>query len=176
MSGRTVLTRKTRLSPASGIGTALALTALAAGCQPAPPPFTQAWATAIEDSVAAELDRFRQTSASGDREALGRFYSDAPEFRFYESGQLRYPTADAVRAALAGLPPGAVIDTRYQDTRILALSPGLAQVSTLFESTFSDGADMQFSFGGALTLVWVHEADGWKILTGHSSAPVSRGG
>jgi hypothetical protein len=27
-----------------------------------------------------------------------------------------------------------------------------------------------------MTTVWVHEVDGWRILSGHTSAPVPRAG
>jgi ketosteroid isomerase-like protein len=149
---------------------------LSVGCQPSAPDLTAAHADAIQDSLANVLEQFRQHSAAAEWNAVGAFYSDSPDFRFFESGELRYGSAEAVRSALAGLPPGTSIITDYRDREILALAPGLATVSTLFESTFTDGGGSQFTWGGALTLIWVHELEGWRMLRGHSSAPVPRGG
>jgi ketosteroid isomerase-like protein len=146
------------------------------GCQYSSHRLTDAHAEAIRDSVAAALSQFRQYSAAAEWDSLGAFYSDAPTFRFFESGQLQYGSAAEVRSALANLPADMRITTNYRDTEIQALAPGLALASTMFETTFSDGGGARFDFGGALTVLWVHEPGGWRILNGHSSAPVPRGG
>lgn len=113
---------------------------------------------------------------AGAWEAAGDFYSDSPAFRFYENGELRYESADDVRAALADLGLGAQLTTEYSDTDIEPLAPGLAQVRSRFESTLRGEDGSEISYGGAVTMLWVHERGGWRILSGHSSAPVPRGG
>ncbi|WP_419165259.1 nuclear transport factor 2 family protein [Candidatus Palauibacter sp.] len=149
---------------------------LCLGCQPEAAPLTETHASAIRDSVAGALDRFRDLGAAADWEAVGDFYSESPAFRFHENGELRYPTSADVRAALAEFPPGMRAETTYRDTEIEALAPGLALVHALFESTFSGDGGFGFSFGGAVTMLWAHETGGWRILNGHSSAPVPREG
>ncbi len=131
---------------------------------------------AIRDSVAATMQQFRAYAERARWDSLGALYSDRGDFRFYENGTLRYGSARDVRAALAALPPGMRIRTDYRDTEITPLAPGLAVASALFSSTFADEAGTQFGFEGAVSLLWVHEPEGWRILVGHSSAPVPRGG
>lgn len=149
---------------------------LAFGCQSTPARLTEAHAAAIRDSVSAAMEEFRDLGAAADWEAAGNFYSDSPSFRFYENGELRYESADDVRAALADLGPAMRVTTEYSETDIEPLAPGLAQVRSGFESTLSGEGGFEFSYGGAVTMLWVHETGGWRILSGHSSAPVPRGG
>ena len=146
------------------------------GCQSTPATLTEAHAEAMRDSVVATLEEFRAMGIASAWEAAGDFYSDSPSFRFYENGELRYESADDVRAALADLGPGMRVTTEYSETDVEPLAPGLAQVRSGFESTLSGEGGFEFSYGGAVTMLWVHETGGWRILSGHSSAPVPRGG
>ena len=146
------------------------------GCGADAGPLTEAHAAAIRDSVAAAMQEFRDLGTAADWEAVGDFYSESPNFRFYENGALQYRSAADVRAALGAFPPGTRIETAYRDTDVVALAPGLAHVRARFESTFTGADGSAFGFGGAVTLIWAHEAGGWRILSGHSSAPVPRGG
>ncbi len=148
------------------------------GCRPdaGPAGLSEAHATAIRDSVSSTLDAFRELGSGPDPAAAAGFYSESPAFRFYENGALRYGSAAEVRAALEGLGPGMRITTEYSDTDIEALAPGLALVRSLFESTLQGEGGFEFSYGGAMTTLWVHEPDGWRIVSGHTSSPVPRGG
>ncbi|WP_419161362.1 DUF4440 domain-containing protein [Candidatus Palauibacter sp.] len=149
---------------------------LCLGCQPEAAPLTETHASAIRDSVATAMDTFREIGSGPDPSAVAGLYSESPTFRFYENGELRYRSAADVRAALEGLPPGMRISTEYSDTDIEALAPGLALVRSLYESTIEGEGGFEFGYGGAVTILWAHEPGGWRILTGHSSAPVPRGG
>lgn len=162
----------------SGLASILAATGglLSGACTSAPSELTADHAAAIRDSVGAALIEFARLSASARWDSLGMMYSDDPGFRFYENGGLQYESVDAVREVLSSLPAGTTISTEYRDADIRPLAPGLAVVGALFESTFADDAGSGFRFSGAVTMVWVHEPGGWKILSGHSSAPVPRGG
>ncbi len=146
------------------------------GCGSDAARLTEAHAAAIRDSVSATMEEFRNLGAASAWEAAGDFYSDSPSFRFYENGELRYKSADDVRAALADLGPGMRVTTEYSETDIEPLAPGLAQLRSRFESTLSGEGGFEVSYGGAVTMLWVHETGGWRILSGHSSAPVPRGG
>ncbi|MCY3598650.1 MAG: nuclear transport factor 2 family protein [Gemmatimonadetes bacterium] len=137
---------------------------------------TEPHAAAIRDSVAAALQEFRDLGTAADWEAVGDFYSESPHFRFYENGALQYRSAADVRAALGAFPPETRIRTDYRDTDVVALAPGLAHVRARFESTFTGADGSAFGFGGAVTMIWAHETGGWRILSGHSSAPVPRRG
>lgn len=146
------------------------------GCGADAAPLTESHAAAIRDSVAAAMQEFRDLGTAADWEAVGDFYSESPNFRFYENGVLQYRSAADVRAALGAFPPGTRIETEYRDTDIEPLAPGLAHVRARFESTFTGADGSAFGFGGAVTMIWAHETGGWRILSGHSSAPVPRGG
>ena len=141
-----------------------------------PAGLSESHAVAIRDSVSNTLDAFRELGSGPDPTAVAGFYSQSPAFRFYESGELRYESAAGVRAALEGLGPGMRVTTEYSDTDIEALAPGVALVRSLFESTLEGEGGFAFTYGGAMTTVWVHEADGWRILSGHTSVPVPRAG
>ena len=161
---------------------ALAVACLAlcatSGCRPDADSagLSEARAAAIRDSVSSALDEFRELGSGPDPTAVGGFYSESPAFRFYESGALRYQSAADVRAALEGLGPGMRVTTEYSDTDIEALAPGVALVRSLFESTLEGEGGFAFTYGGAMTTVWIHEVDGWRILSGHTSVPVPRAG
>ena len=172
MRGRSPAVRRSTLLVAC-----LAICASSA-CRPDADPvsLSEAHAAAIRDSVRLALDAFRELGSGPDPMAAAGFYSDSPAFRFYESGELRYESAADVRAALQSLGPGMRITTEYTDTDVEALAPGLALVRSLFESTLRGEGGFEFSYGGAVTMVWAHEPGGWRILSGHSSSPVPRRG
>jgi len=148
------------------------------GCRPdgEPAGLSAAHAAAIRDSVSSALDAFRELGSGPDPAAVAAFYSESSAFRFYESGALRYESAADVRAALESLGPGMRVTTEYSDTDIEPLAPGVTLVRSLFESTLEGEGGFAFTYGGAMTTVWIHEADGWRILSGHTSAPVPRAG
>ncbi len=137
---------------------------------------SEARAAAIRDGVTTAMDRFREIASGPNPAAAADFYSKSPAFRFYESGELRYESAADVRAALEGLGPAMRVTTEYSNTDVEPLAPGLALVRSLFESTILGEGGFEFSYGGAVTMLWAHEPGGWRILSGHSSSPVPRGG
>jgi len=153
--------------------TPLLIAIAAAGCGPeaSPPPFTADHRAALSDSIRAELERFSTRTAEGTPQELAVFYSEHPDFRFYESGRLQYESARGVREALAGLPPEGRLVTEFRAVEVQPVAPGVG-VSHALYTTRAEGFGQPFSYGGAMTLVWVHEATGWRIRSGHSSAPV----
>lgn len=143
-------------------------------CEPvaqAADPFPPEHRSALADSVVAELDRFSTLTAEGTREAVAALYSDHPDFRFYESGRLQYTSAAGVREALAGLPPEGRLVTVFREVDVQPMAPGVAVSHARYETT-ARGFGQPFSYGGAMTLVWVHEDEGWRIRSGHTSSPV----
>lgn len=76
----------------------------------------------------------------------------------------------------AALPPGARVENNYQGTEITPLAPGVAMVTTLFQTRLIDPQGGGFARGGALTMTLIERSDGWKILNGHSSSAVRRDG
>ena len=132
------------------------------GCRPDADPagLSEAHAATVRDSVASALDAIRGLGSGPDATALGGSCSDSPVLRFYESEAQRYESAADARAALEGVGSGMRDTTGYSNTDIEALAPGLALVRSLFESTLQGAGGFAFTYGGAMTTVRVHEADG----------------
>lgn len=148
---------------------------LAQACSSAPDAFSDAHVAAVRDSVQAALSQFQGYSAQAQWDSLSGLYSSSESFRFLENGAVRYDSRAAIRNALDGLPAGSRITTTYRDLEIDPIAPGVAMVTGLFDTRIADSTGQGFSFSGGLSLLWMHEADGWKIRSGHSSSPVPRG-
>ncbi|HXO39848.1 MAG TPA: nuclear transport factor 2 family protein [Thermoanaerobaculia bacterium] len=132
-------------------------------------------AAAIRRGVQATLDAYREHAAAGRWEELMRLYADEPRFRWVASGIVEARSVDQIRKYFAALPPGTRVENTYQDTEITPLAPGVAMVTTLFQTRLVDPqGGGGFAFGGALTMTLIERPDGWKILNGHSSSPVRR--
>jgi hypothetical protein len=134
-----------------------------------------AQAAAIRKSVQATLDAYREHAAAGRWEELMRLYADDPRFRWVSSGIVEARSVEQIRKYFAALPPGTRVETTYQDAEITPLAPGVAAVTTLFQTRLVEPQGGGFSFGGALTMTLVERPEGWKILSGHASSPVRRG-
>lgn len=147
---------------------------LTLGCTRPPAPLNVDHAAALGDSARAFLVEFSRLSEAAQWDSLSQLYSTRADFRFLESGEVRYASAAAIRDALRGLPPGTRIRTEYTDVAVQPIAPGLAGVSALFATQFADSAGGGFGFSGAITLTLQHESEGWRIIAGHSSAPVPR--
>jgi hypothetical protein len=147
---------------------------MAVGCARQPAALSAAHATALGDSARAFLEEFTRLSAAAQWDSLSQLYSARSDFRFLESGVVRYNSAGAIREALRSVPAGTRIQTEYTNVAVQPMAPGLAGVSALFSTQFVDSAGRGFGFAGAISLTLQHEATGWRILSGHSSAPVPR--
>lgn len=148
--------------------------AMAAACARQPAAVSAAHATALGDSARAFLAEFARLSEAAQWDSLSQLYSTRSDFRFLESGEVRYASAGAIREALRGLPADTRIRTEYIDVAVQPIAPGLAGVSALFNTHFVDSAGGGFGFAGAISLTLQHESAGWRIIAGHSSAPVPR--
>jgi hypothetical protein len=136
---------------------------------------TEVHATAMRDSVTTAMATLKRYSAAAQWDSLAGLYSKSAGFRFAETGKVQYRSAGDVRTSLNGVPGGTRIETTYHELEVDPLAPGVASVTTLFDTKFVDSTNATFSFGGVITMVWVHEPAGWRIRQGHSSTPVPRG-
>lgn len=157
----------------------LAAVLLCTGCAPDSTAFPPAHQAALADSVREVMAELERLWARAALDSVGALYSTSDSFRFYEEGRLRYSSSDGVREALAEIPAGIHLTTVYDDVQVLPLAAGRALANATFrtEARDPDGATV-FSFEGAVTVLWVREADGWRIASGHSSTvrPESRSG
>lgn len=152
----------------------LLLLVLTAGCGHPPAPLSAEHAAAIADSARGFLSEFTRLSEAAEWDSLTQLYSTRDNFRFLENGRVQYTSAAAVRDALHSLSPGTRIRTDFSDVAVQPIAPGATGVTARFTSLFVDSAGGAFSFSGALSLLLEHESGGWRIITGHASAPVPR--
>ena len=120
--------------------------------------------------------RFRELGSGPDPTAVGGLCSESPAFRFRGSAALRCVSAADLRAALRGPGSAVRITTECSDIDIEAPAAGVALVRYLFESALRGEGGFASTCRGAMTTVRVQEADGWRILSSHTSAPLPRGG
>ena len=149
--------------------------AIAVACTERSFEMTESHATAMRDSVRAALADFTRHSAAAQWDSMVALYSTRPEFRWVENGSIAYRSAADIRTALSGMPAGTRVETKYDDTEITPLAPGVASVFTLFETRLGEPGAAFAGFEGAMTITFVREAAGWRMLAGHtSSAPIRR--
>lgn len=134
-----------------------------------------AHAAAMRDSARTFLADLEKTFASGDRGATAGMYSSDARFRWVESGRITARSAAQIAEYLRQMPAGMKVATTYTDPDFIPLAPGLIQVVSPFQTTLGDPAAGGVSFGGMLTMILVHEGDGWRLLHGHASSPDARG-
>lgn len=152
----------------------IVLVCIAAACARTPRPLSNPHAAAMRDSVHQTLTRFRHYSATRQWDSLVTLYANDARFRWVENGVVRYRSPSLIKEALSTLSSGMRIETTYDDTEIIPIEPGIASVVTLFRTRFVTSAGPQFEFGGAITMTLIHQADGWRILGGHTSSPIPR--
>lgn len=145
------------------------LALLLAGCSPSSDDFSAPHQEALKDSVLAAAEGLREALGSGDPASAIGFYSEADGFTLMENGRIQYASAEEIRTALAEVADIGPMRTEFEETQVEALAPGVALMHTLFDTEIGDPADPGISFSGAMTLIWMHERDGWRILGGHSS-------
>ena len=136
-------------------------------CTQAPVGLTSSHALAIQDSVRSALADYGRYAAAAQWDSVLRLYSTDSGFRWIEGG--RRGGIGAVRQAFSALPPGLRAATYYDSTEIVALAPGVAVLTTYFQTTFI-GSPAPLQFAGAISMVWSHEPAGWRIRSGHSSS------
>ena len=142
----------------------------AAHCAPPGGALTSSHAAAMQDSVRSALATYQRYSASAEWDSLVGLYRDDSTFSWIEDG--RRSRSAAVRKTLTSI-PGLKVETAYDSTEIIPLAPGIASVTANYRTTFV-GANPPVQFHGAISMIWKHDAGGWKIWSGHSSGP--RGG
>lgn len=152
----------------SGGGSAAAPFGLGAGGA-----FTDAHAAALTDSIEGALAEFTRLTAAGRLDSAAALYSTNTGFRFLESGLVKYHSAAEVREALTAMPPGTPLRTTFSELHVDPIRPGVGTSTALFRTEIGEPG-RGFAFNGAISMVWVHEPDGWRIRSGHSSAPVAR--
>jgi hypothetical protein len=144
--------------------------ALAAACNKAPAPMTEAERTALADSV----DRVvTETFTSLAREASGdkilSYYVRGGELVHAEFGMV-YPTYDSLVKVLHALyRPGSTFAVTPDQKRFMVLDRDVVVFTTLFNGVFKDSAGKETPVHEAWTAVYHRTPDGWKIAADHES-------
>jgi ketosteroid isomerase-like protein len=147
----------------------LSLTCLtSARCTSPQSELTASHATAIQDSVRSALAAYGRYSAAGQWDSLLGLYSTDSSLRWIEDG--KRGGGASIRKAFAALPSGLKVETTYDSTEVVPLAPGVAVLTTFYRTQFV-GSTPPVQFNGAISMVWTHERDGWRIRSGHSSVP-----
>ena len=144
-----------------------ALVASAALACDRPPSARPGAAADVEAEVRETIERYIRGVETGDTSAVRAAFVDDGRLAWLEGGDVRYRSVDAMLAALAGFPPDATLRTHLEDLTIVPVGSDAAHAWARFETTVSGPEG--FSFAGALSLVLVRTAEGWRIVGGHSS-------
>ena len=126
-------------------------------------------AEVLQTEVSAFLDSYLSATGARDTARLRSFYVDDGRFVWFEDGDLKYRSADEIIAALAALPADASIRTDVSDTRVVRLGRTGADASTKFRTVIGDTVS-GFQFGGVISFALEKGANGWRIVSGHTSS------
>ena len=147
-----------------GVGSVLAAAVFA--CAPAPPGTHVA---AVEAEVTDFLTEYNAAFAESDTARIRALYVSGERLVWLEDGAVKYRSVAEIFESLAALPPGLRVSTQLSDVEIQALAANAATVSAEFSSEFASADGEGFAFGGALSMVLARTADGWRVLSGHTS-------
>jgi len=136
-----------------------------AGCGGARGALAASHAAAMRDSVLRALGTYQRLAASAKWDSVAALYATSPGANWIEDGMRT--DGETVRKTLRSL--GAMrVATTYSGVEVSPLAPGLASLTTYFETRFV-GTPVHFT--GAISMLWSHEPEGWRIRSGHSSGP-----
>src|SRR5262245_60425628 len=92
----------------------------------------------VRQGVQATLDAYRELSSAGECYAAHRLDADEPHCLSVTSGTVVSRSVDEIRKYFTELPAGTRIDTTYQDTQVMPVTPGVAEVVTSFQTRLVD--------------------------------------
>ena len=124
----------------------------------------------IESEVGEFLAAYREAFNAGDTDAIHEMYIGDDRFAIFEDGVLRYATPAAVVEALKSFPPGMTLATEHSNARIIPLTEHLATASLNYQTRITTADGGSFEFGGVVTLLAERTANGWRIVTAHTSS------
>lgn len=128
--------------------------------------------TVVISETTAFLDNWIETADKGEFEQLKPMYADQAGFRWIENGRVAYASAaDAAAGLDMAATGGYTADMDISNREISPLAKDAAAVSADYKLTFQFGPDTRIETAGVFTAVLVKDADEWKFLQGHLSAP-----
>lgn len=144
--------------------------ALVAACSSPGPALTAAHRAAIVDSVRGMLTAWQEAFNARDFARAAAYYSNDPEFRWFENGELKFRSGREIGDTMRANAPGfRSLALSLITPEITPLAPGVALVTTNFAEKITDTTGQMTGFAGAISMTLVHADSGWKFLSGHSS-------
>jgi ketosteroid isomerase-like protein len=144
--------------------------AVLCGCRAASTRLTVEHRSAIVDSVQAVLTTWSDAFNAKDFARAASFYSNDPEFRWFENGELKFRSGKEIGDTMKAEAPGfRALALALIEPQITALAPGVAEVTTNFAEKITDTSGQMIGLAGAISMTVVHSDSGWKFLIGHVS-------
>ena len=153
------------------LGFAVTLTVIGGGCTSRDTALTTSQRVAVQDSLRTTLDAFQRATSAKQWDSVSHMYADDSTFRWIEDGRVVARSAAAIRQHLLSMPASTSIETAYDSVEYLPIAPGVGALTTRYTTTVKDSAGAGYSFGGILSMTFVHKPGGWRIISGHTSSP-----
>ena len=130
-------------------------------------------AEAIRDSVQQFTAAIAEGLSRDGPIAWLRYFEDNSAFFMASDGDLVFPSIDSA-TAFVQLLSGRVsaIELEWVDVRVEPLAPGIAVIGASYRESITDTAGAEITFGGFMTGVANHTAEGWRLRNLHWSSPV----
>ena len=158
--------------PALGGTIALLVAVVLCGCAPSPeaPPAAAAVDPETTDGeVRMLLDQWVDAFETRDPASVEKVLSDAPSFVWLEDGEVRYPTRDAILAALASFPEDLAARYELDEIVVRPVETGHAWVRMTTRTEIEQGGEIVSSFDGVVTMLVERASSGWRIAAAHTS-------
>lgn len=152
----------------------IATFALGGACTTHDAVLTPSATIAIQDSLKTTLDAFRRASSASQWDSVSHMYAGDSTFRWIEDGRVVARSATVLRQHLLAMPASTRVETTYDSVEYLPVAPGVGSVTTRYVTAVKDSSGGGYSFGGILTMTFVHRPNGWRIVSGHTSSPKPR--
>ena len=128
----------------------------------------------IEREVRAFLDRWTAAFASRNPAAVRGVLLDDRQFIWLEDGKERYPSVDSIVTALASFPPGLELNYELHDVQVATLGSGMVWARMKTRTRIRQGEVVVSNFAGVVSMVIARQAEGWRIVTAHTSNATTR--
>ena len=114
----------------------------------------------VSAEVLAEFHRYEEALVAGDLEVMGELFADSPGLVRFGITDLQVGSAQVAewRRHQPPLPAG----RRLFDTRVMALGPDVAVVTTLFDYPGETSVGRQ-------SQTWQRMEEGWRVVHAHVS-------
>ncbi len=131
---------------------------------------------AVEQAVLATNAKMMAAANRLDADAFFEFILDTDQGLIIQNGVLFKNRADALAAVKRGFTGIAKMDRRFENPQVTVVSADCALLSAegTAAATLDDGRTLNSRF--AVSLVFVRQDGQWKLLHGHYSMPMAKGG